>query len=83
MNIQATKLEIMQYLLNSNKKSVLAKFKSIIEKEQAKEIVAYTVDGNPLTLVEYQKELEQAEKEIESGDYFTTEELEKEISTWE
>lgn len=83
MNIQAIKLEIMQYLLNSNKKSVLAKFKSIIEKEQAKEIVAYTVDGNPLTLVEYQKELEQAEKEIESGDYFTTEELEKEISTWE
>lgn len=77
-----TREQLAQYILNNAKDSVISKLKAIIEKEEKNEIVAYTVDGKPLTLQQYQNELEEAEKEIERGDYLTPDELEKEIATW-
>ena len=77
-----TREQLAQYILNNAKDSVLAKLKAIIEKEEKNNIVAYTVDGRPLTLEQFQIELEEAEKEIESGDHLTSDELAKEIATW-
>lgn len=82
MNIQATKLEIMQYLLNSNKESVLAKIKSIIEKEKAEEITGYTVQGKPLTVAKMNERLAMAEEDIKAGRVISDEELAREIETW-
>lgn len=82
MDIQSTKLEIIQFLLNSNNESVLAKFKFIVDQEFADKIVAYSVDGTPLTKDQYQTELKEAENEIEKGDFFTSEDLEEEINSW-
>ncbi len=82
MNIEATKLEIMQYLLNSNKESVLAKFKSIIEKEKEQEIVAYSVDGSSLTLKQFKKELDESEEDYKAGRVTSHEDLLKEMKTW-
>ncbi len=81
MNIQSTKLEIMQYLLNSNKESVLAKFKSIIEKEKEQEIIGYT-QGEPLTVAKMNERLATAEEQIETGRVISDEDLAKEIETW-
>ena len=50
--------------------------------ENDTKIVAYTVDGKPLTLAEYQEELAESEREIERGECLTSDELEKEMATW-
>ena len=56
--------------------------KALAESYQEDEIVAYTVDGKPLTKSEYHKELLDAEAEIERGEYTAQEDLEKESENW-
>ena len=79
MNIQAAKLDIVQKILTVETESIIEKINKILDKEM---IVAYTVDGNPLTKDAYNKRLQKAEAQIESGDYLTQEELEKESENW-
>jgi hypothetical protein len=45
-------------------------------------IVAYTVDGKPLTKALYNERLDLAEKQLQSGEYITQEDLEKEAENW-
>ena len=79
MNIEATKLDVVQKILSVQKESILIKISKILEKEM---IVAYTTEGKPLTKEAYNKRLEKAEKQFASGDYITQEELEKESENW-
>ncbi len=79
MNIQTIKLDLVQKLLTVKSESVLKKINQILDKEV---IVAYTIDGKPLTKEDYNKNLKEAEKEIESGDFITQEELEKKSAKW-
>jgi len=46
------------------------------------EIVAYTVDGKPLTLKEYKEKLEEAYLDYKKGNFTTQEDLEKEMKNW-
>jgi len=78
MDIETTKLELMQLLLQTQKKSILARIKEVFEQD----IVAYTGDGKPLTKSAYKKELLEAEAEIERGEFTTQEDLEKESENW-
>ena len=80
MNIQAIKLDLMQKLLTVRNHSVLKKINQILDKEA---IVAYTVEGNPLTMEQYNNELEAGEKEIESGSYISHENLIKKSKKWQ
>lgn len=77
-----TREQLAQYILNNAKDSLITKLKAIIEKEEKNDIVAYSIDGKPLTFDQYRKELEEAEKEIEKGEFLTSSELEKEIDSW-
>jgi len=79
MDIQTLKLDLVQKLLSVKKASVLDKITQILDKEI---IVAYTTDGKPLTKAQYLKDLEAAELEIDSGDFFTQSEVEKLSSKW-
>lgn len=79
MNIEITKIDLAKKLFNINKESVLKQLKAILDKE---EVVAYTTNGKPLTRVEYIKEVKDAEKEFENGDYITGEQLLKNIDKW-
>jgi len=74
MNIQTIKIDLVQKLLAVKSEVVLKKINQILDKEV---IVAYTVDGKSLTQEQYNKNLREAEKEIESGDFISQEELEK------
>lgn len=47
------------------------------------EIVAYTVDGKPLTLKEYKEKLDSATERVKNGRYTTHEDLLKEIKSWQ
>jgi len=79
MNIQSTKIELVQKLLAVKSESVLEKINRILDKEV---IVAYTIDGKPLTKEQYTNNLKAAEKQIKAGNFITHEELEKESAKW-
>jgi hypothetical protein len=46
------------------------------------EIVAFTVEGKPLTRASYKAELLEAKAEIKRGEYISQEDLEKESERW-
>lgn len=50
--------------------------------EDKNRIVAYSIEGKPLTLKDYQKELDNSEIEFENGEFTSQEDLEKEIKSW-
>jgi hypothetical protein len=79
MDLQTTKIMVMQKIMNVSKTSLLEKISTILDEEM---IVGYTTDGSPLTTQQYNERLLVAEKQIESGDYSTQEDLEKEIENW-
>jgi hypothetical protein len=79
MNLQDTKISVMQKIMNVSKASLLDKISNILDEEM---IVGYTADGQSLTRNQYNERLLLAEKQIESGDYITQEDLEKEMENW-
>jgi hypothetical protein len=79
MDIQATKLDLLQSILSLEKESLLLKIKELIDSEM---IVGYTTAGEPLTKYQYNQLLEQSEKEVKEGKFHTQEEVEKMIKNW-
>ncbi|MFO7657797.1 MAG: hypothetical protein R6W78_12070 [Bacteroidales bacterium] len=79
MNLQAAKINVMQKIMNISEASLLDKISNILDEEM---IVGYTTDGKPLTKQQYNERLLVAEKQIESEDYITQEDLEKEVENW-
>ncbi|MDX9799090.1 MAG: hypothetical protein RBT05_09560 [Bacteroidales bacterium] len=79
MNIQAAKINVMQKIMKVSEASLLDKISNILDKEM---IVGYTTNGEPLTKLQYDKRLLIAEKQIDTGDFITQEDLEKEIENW-
>ncbi|MFA7445409.1 MAG: hypothetical protein WCY89_05635 [Flavobacteriaceae bacterium] len=71
--------KFMKFVNNDNIK-LFEEFLS--EKAKTEEIVAYTVQGQPLTKEQYSKEIRQADASIDSGQYTTVEDLEKEVKNW-
>ena len=45
-------------------------------------IAGYTTEGKPLTKKAYNKRLQKAEAQIQSGNYISQEEIEKESENW-
>lgn len=74
MDIQATKLDLLQRILSLGKESLLLKIKELIDSEM---IVGYSTAGVPLTKDEYNKKLDKASKEIKDGKFYIHEEVEK------
>lgn len=79
MNLQKSKINVMQKIMNVSKASLLDKINDILDEEM---IVGYTTDGQPLTKSQYNERLLIAEKQIESGDFISQEDLENEIENW-
>ena len=79
MDLQNTKLDVMQKIMSVSTPSLLEKINDILDNEM---IVAYTVDGKPLTKAMYNERLDLAEKQLQSGEYITQEDLEKEAENW-
>mgnify|MGYP006288557729 CR=1 FL=1 len=79
MDLQKTKLDVMQKIMSVSTPSLLEKINNILDNEM---LVAYTVDGKPLTKAMYNERLDLAEKQLQSGEYITQEDLEKEAENW-
>lgn len=80
--INFTREQLAHYILTNAKESLLAKLKAVIEKEEKSNVVAYNIKGEPLTLEQYQNELNEAENEISRGEFLTSDDLDKEIASW-
>ena len=72
---------VLQYI-NSADERLLKVVKAVIESYQEDEIIAYTVNGNPLTRNQYKIELTEAIEEINQGKFISQEDLEKESESW-
>ncbi|MBC7845798.1 MAG: hypothetical protein H7Y10_04855 [Flavobacterium sp.] len=63
MDISATKLELIELLLHTQKDQVLEKVREILE-NQNEEIVGYSVLGEPLSEDLYNKKLQKSEEDL-------------------
>jgi hypothetical protein len=79
MDLQTTKINVMQKIMNVSKASLLKKINNILDEEM---IVGYTITGESLTLQQYNERLLMAEKQIADKNYISQEDLEKEIEAW-
>ncbi|WP_373495346.1 hypothetical protein [Aquiflexum sp.] len=69
MDIQAKKLLLIEWLAALKDKSLIDDLMKLKE-------------GNRIGILQYNKELEEANTRIESGEYITHEDLEKESKEW-
>ena len=74
MNIEVTKFELMNKLVNTTDEHILEQLIAVFKKSDEK--------IEPITIAQYNKELEAAEKRIESGKFTTHENLELESEGW-
>jgi FixJ family two-component response regulator len=73
--------ELTEYLKTADER-LLNVLKAVVESYRENDIVAYGLEGKPVTRKEYRQELLAAEEEISKGDYLSQEDLEKEIDSW-
>jgi hypothetical protein len=57
-------------------------FVETTEHNLAEPIVAYDLAGKPLTLKQYNKEIDKGINDFENGKFISQEDLEKEIDSW-
>ena len=79
MDIQTTKLNVLQKIMGVSTASLLEKINDILDNEME---VAYTIDGQPLTKAMYNDRLKIAEQQLQSGNFTSQEDLEQEIENW-
>lgn len=72
---------VLEYI-NTADERLLKVVKAVIESYQEEEIVAFSVEGKPITRSEYKTQLADAKLEIEKGQYTSQEDLEKESENW-
>ncbi|HLZ16962.1 MAG TPA: hypothetical protein VKQ08_07975 [Cyclobacteriaceae bacterium] len=81
MDIQAEKLLLIEQLLRIRDVRVMEQVRELLKKE-SNPIVGYEADGRAITQHDFIKMIELSEKEYESKNYQTIEELEKESENW-
>jgi hypothetical protein len=68
--------------INEADDRLLNVLKAVVESYKANDVVAFTVTGEPLTLQQYNDELQRSEEEIANGKFITQKDLEKESQNW-
>lgn len=74
MNIEITKYELLNKLLNTSDESLLEQLVAVFNKSEK------TIE--PITITQYNKVLEAAENRIKNGKFTTHEDLELESEEW-
>lgn len=77
-SLKATKYELIQEIMAISDNALLAKLKDVLKQEK-NDIVAYTVDGQPLTEKDYIEMITTAADEAKKGNYITQDEVDKSI----
>ena len=80
-NLTKLRNNLLLYI-NQADERLLKVVKAVMERYWDEEIVAYSVEGKPLTKLDYKSELNDAVSEIKSGKFITQENLEIESENW-
>jgi hypothetical protein len=81
MDSQAEKLLLIEQLLRVRDVRVMEQVRELLNKEN-NPIVGYEADGRAITQYDFIKKIEQAEKEYDSGNYQSMDEIEKGSGGW-
>ena len=81
MNIQAEKLLLIEQLLQVQDVSVIQQISELLRKSY-NPIVGYEANGKPITQEDFIRKIEHAEKEYNSGNYQSIDEIERESEDW-
>ena len=76
MDIQTRKIHFVQEFLALSNEAIIYKLESILKKEILKE------DNRRISIEQYNKELDEAEAEIDRGAFYTQSEVEKMAKEW-
>ncbi len=82
MDIQATKLELMRLLLNTQKEQVLARIREVFEQEEGEEIVGYKPNGDLITQPELVARAEASERDIAEGRTISIHQFSQDLEKW-
>ena len=82
MDLQARKYQFIQELFKIERSGVMDKLENLLKTELSNEVIAYTIEGKPLTRSQYKKGLQKAEQEVLKGDFTSQEDLEREVENW-
>jgi hypothetical protein len=77
MTVESEILKYLPLLRNEDKKTVLSQIKSFLEPKEVPKRMS-----KEEFIIQYNKELDEAERRIEAGLYISQEDLEKEAETW-
>lgn len=80
MDLQAEKYTLIEELMKVTDVNLVREIKSILQ--GSNQVVGYRPDGTPITKTRLQSDILEAKRQIESGEYTTQEDLEKESETW-
>ncbi|MGB0788907.1 MAG: hypothetical protein ACPG7E_00115 [Marinirhabdus sp.] len=72
---------MMGYIKDADER-LLNVLKAVVESYKENDVVAYTLDGRPLTKKQYCQELLDGEAEIARGEFTTQKDFEKEAENW-
>jgi hypothetical protein len=81
MDIQLEKLHLIEKLTQIEDIDIIQQVKELLN-QKGIQIVGYRMDGAPVTKKQLIKQIEEADARIDSGEYITQEEVEKESQNW-
>ncbi len=76
MDIQATKLELMELLLTTQKEKVLQQIKDVFEQNKSHDVFFHTSEN------QLQERITASEKSIEQGNTRSINDFKKEVEEW-
>ncbi|QTD36333.1 hypothetical protein JL193_09165 [Polaribacter batillariae] len=83
MDLTTRKIKFKERFDTITDTNLVARFEEFLEIHLSnKKIVAYTVQGEPLTKEMYVEKIKKAEKSVKNGYFTTVEDLEKEVENW-
>ena len=79
----AEKINEITRMMHTFDEQTLEKYFEMVKRESLKEdIVAYSVQGKPLMISEYQSEIQKGIDDINTGKIISDDDLAKEMETW-
>ncbi len=68
--------------INNADERLLKEVKALVDNYENDQVIAYTVQGKPLTREEMRQEIAEAEEEYRKGKFTTHAQLKEEIKSW-
>jgi hypothetical protein len=85
IDVQAEKKAIIQRVEQIDDADLIQAVKSILDygmRRNKDSVVGYQTNGKPITSLDFESNIVEAERDVEAGDFQTIEDLKKESENW-